>query len=122
VQDATPSWGAAGGGMYSTVADMGAWGASGLGTATLPQALGDQRLQSRPIKPGMDYGLGIIDWGTGWIGHTGQAVGWEAVVAYNTRPGAVFVGMVNETASLLAVAPVMMQYFPDLAQPVFVGK
>ena len=124
VQDATPSWGAAGGGMYSTVADLGAWGASGLGTATLPQALGDQRLQSRPIKAGgtIDYGLGIIDWGNGWIGHTGQAVGWEAVVAYNTKTGAVFVGMVNETASLLAVSPVMMQYFPDLAQPVFVGK
>ena len=85
VQDATPSWGAAAGGMYSTVADMGAWGAAGLGTATLPQALGDQRLQSRPIKPGFDYGLGIIDWGNGWIGHTGQAVGWEAVVAYNTK-------------------------------------
>ena len=98
VQDATPSWGAAGGGMYSTVADLGTWGASGLGTATLPQALADQRLQSRPIKPGIDYGLGIIDWGNGWIGHTGQAIGWEAVVAYNTKTGAVFVGMVNETA------------------------
>jgi len=122
VQDATPSWGAAGGGMYSTVADLGTWGASGLGTATLPQVLGDQRLQSRPIKPGIDYGLGIIDWGNGWIGHTGQAIGWEAVVAYNTKTGAVFVGMVNETASLMSVAPVMMQYFPDLAQPVFVGK
>ena len=122
VQDATPSWGAAGGGMYSTVADLGAWGASGLGTATLPQALGDQRLQSRPIKPGIDYGLGIIDWGNGWIGHTGQAIGWEAVVAYNAKTGAVFVGMVNETASLTAVAGAMMQYFPDLAPPVFVGK
>jgi D-alanyl-D-alanine carboxypeptidase len=122
VQDATPSWGAAAGGIYSTVADLGMWGASGLGTATLPQALGDQRLQSRPIKPGFDYGLGIIDWGNGWIGHTGQTIGWEAVVAYNTKTGAVFVGMVNETASLMSVAPVMMQYFPDLAQPVFLGK
>jgi D-alanyl-D-alanine carboxypeptidase len=122
VQDATPSWGAAGGGMYSTVADMGAWGASGLGTSTLPQDLGDQRLQSQTIKPGIDYGLGIIDWGNGWIGHTGQAIGWEAVVAYNTKTGAVFVGMVNETASLIAVSPVMLQYFPDLASPVFVGK
>ena len=122
VQDATPSWGAAAGGMYSTVADLGAWGAAGLGTATLPQALGEQRLQGRPIKPGFDYGLGIIDWGNGWIGHTGQTIGWEAVVAYNAKTGAVFVGMVNETASLLAVAPVMMQYFPDLAQGVFVGK
>ena len=28
VQDATPSWGAAAGGMYSTVADLGAWGAA----------------------------------------------------------------------------------------------
>ena len=122
VQDATPSWGAAGGGMYSTVADLGTWAASGLGTATLPQALADQRLQSRPIKPGIDDGLGIIDWGNGWIGHTGQAIGWEAVVAYNAKTGAVFVGMVNETASLTAVAGAMMQYFPDLAAPVFVGK
>ena len=64
----------------------------------------------------------MIDCGNGWIGHTGQAVGWEAVVAYHAKTGAVFVGMVNETASLLAVAPVMMQYSPDLAQPLFVGK
>jgi D-alanyl-D-alanine carboxypeptidase len=122
VQDATPSWGAAGGGMYSTVADLGTWGAGGLGTATLPQALGDQRLQSRPIKPGIDYGLGITVWGNGWIGHTGQAIGWEAFVAYNTQTGAVFVGMVNETASLAAMAPAMNQYFPDLVQGAFLAR
>ena len=49
VTDWTVSWGQAGGGMYSTVADMGTWAATGLGTALLPADLGEQRLQAQQI-------------------------------------------------------------------------
>jgi hypothetical protein len=39
--------------------------------------------------PEGNYGLGIDDYGDGWVGHTGQLIGWESVVAYKTEPGAV---------------------------------
>jgi D-alanyl-D-alanine carboxypeptidase len=113
--DWTLSWGQAGGGMYSTIADMGRWAAQGLGTALLPADVGEQRLQAQPTPEG-DYGLGIFDWGDGWIGHTGQVIGWESLVAYNTQTGAVFVAMDNETASLSAAIPVAQAVFPDLVE------
>jgi D-alanyl-D-alanine carboxypeptidase len=120
VTDWTVSWGQAGGGMYSTVADMGTWAATGLGNTLLPADLGDQRLQTQPIPEG-DYGLGIFDWGNGWIGHTGQLIGWESLVAYNTDTGAVFVGMVNETGSLTAAIGVAYAVFPDLVEGLVSG-
>jgi D-alanyl-D-alanine carboxypeptidase len=113
VTDWTVSWGQAGGGMYSTVADLGTWAATGLGTALLPADLGERRLEAQPIPEG-DYGLGIFDWGNGWIGHSGQLIGWESLVAYNTDTGAVFVAMDNETGSLGAALPVLQGVFPDL--------
>jgi D-alanyl-D-alanine carboxypeptidase len=115
VTDWTVSWGQAGGGMYSTVADLGAWAATGLGNTLLPQALGEQRLTTQPIPEG-SYGLGIFDWGNGWIGHTGQLIGWESLVAYNTETGAVCVGLVNEAGSLIYVMQVISGVFPDLVE------
>lgn len=120
VTDWTVSWGQAGGGMYSTVADLGAWAATGLGTTLLPSALGEQRLQTQPIPEG-DYGLGIFDYGNGWIGHTGQLIGWESMAAYNTDTGAVFVAIDNETGSLGAAIPVAQAVFPDLVEGLLGG-
>jgi D-alanyl-D-alanine carboxypeptidase len=113
VTDWTVSWGQAGGGMYSTIADMGTWAATGFGTSLLSAELGSQRLEAQPIPEG-DYGLGIFDYGNGWIGHTGQLIGWETLVAYNTDTGAISVVMVNETGSLGAALPVVQALFPDL--------
>ncbi len=67
VSDWTVSWGQAGGGMYSTIEDIGRWAATGLGNALLPKSLGDQRLQTQPI-PG-----GTTD--TDWVSSTGGTVG-----------------------------------------------
>jgi D-alanyl-D-alanine carboxypeptidase len=120
VTDWTASWGQAGGGMYSTVADMGTWAATGLGNTLLPQDLGDQRLQTKKIPEG-DYGLGIFDYGNGWIGHTGQLIGWESLVAYNRDTGAVCVALVNETGSLLSALGVVNVAFPDLVKGVYGG-
>ena len=106
--------------MYSTVADMGAWAATGLGTALVPADLGEQRLETQPIPQG-DYGLGIFDYGSGWMGHTGQLIGWESLVAYNRDTGAVFVGMVNETGSLVSAFPVLGGVFPELLEGLIPG-
>ena len=120
VSDWTVSWGQAGGGMYSTVADLGAWAATGLGTSLLPTDLGEQRLDTEPTPEG-DYGLGIFDYGNGWIGHTGQLIGWESLVAYNVDTGAIFVALDNETGSLSATIPVVTAVFPDLVEGLIAG-
>ena len=113
VTDWTPSWGQAGGGMYSTIADLGTWAGSGLGTSLLPMDLAAERLDFQAIPEGQ-YGLGLFDYDQGWVGHTGQIIGWESMVVYNTETGAAFVALVNETGSLASAEAVALQLFPDL--------
>ena len=72
--------------MYSTLADLGTWAGTGLGTSLLPADLAAMRLATQKIPEGY-YGLGICDWGQVWVGHTGQLNGWESLVAYNTTTG-----------------------------------
>ena len=74
VTDWTPSWGQAGGGMYSTIADLGTWAGSGLGTSLLPADVAAERFDFQAIPEGQ-YGLGLFDFGEGWVGHTGQLIG-----------------------------------------------
>ena len=113
VSDWTPSWGQAGGGMYSTIADLGTWAGSGLGTSLLPVDVAAERFDFQAIPEGQ-YGLGLFDYDQGWVGHTGQLIGWESMVVYNTETGAAFVAIVNETGSLTSAEAVALQLFPDL--------
>ena len=115
VTDWSMSWGGAGGGMYSTIEDMGRWAATGLGTSFLPAELGARRLRAEPGPAGR-YGLGIIDWGNGWIGHTGQVLGWEAVIAYDTRTGAAYAVIVNEGGSILSGFAPAATIFPSIVR------
>lgn len=116
VTDWTVSWGGAGGGMYSTIADLGLWAASGSGTSLLSDDLIEQRLTTRKTVEGLDYGLGIIDFGNGWIGHSGQLIGWEALVLYDTDTGDVAVAVVNETSSLISAEFALATIFPDFGE------
>lgn len=114
-KDDVTQWGQAAGAMYSTVANLGRWAATGLGTNELSPAMARKRLNAKPINDGfLTYGLGMVDYGNGWIGHDGQAIGWEDRVAYNPKTGAIAVVMLNETASLDRVLPILTDYFPDL--------
>lgn len=115
-KDDVTKWGQAAGSMYSTVADLGTWAASGLGTAQLSAALAKKRLDVKPINDGfITYGLGIEDLGGDWIGHDGQAIGWESRVAYNTKTGAAVVVLVNETGSLRSVMAFLQGYVRGMA-------
>lgn len=115
-QDDVTQWGQAAGAMYSTVADMGRWAATGLGLSELSPALAAQRQAFRPINGGtIRYGLGMESFGGDWVGHDGQAIGWESRVAYNTKTGAAAVVLVNETGSLGFLLPVLRAYFPDMS-------
>lgn len=110
-----PAWGGAGGAMYSNVADLGRWAATGFGNAFLPQALGEQRLISQPIPEGA-YGLGILDYGNGWYGHTGEILGWNSLAAYNPTTGAALTLIINESGSLLVTVPIILAAFPELTK------
>lgn len=114
-KDDVTKWGQAAGSMYSTVSDLGRWAATGLGTAELSPALARKRLDAKPINGGfIDYGLGLERFGGNWVGHDGQAIGWESRVAYNTKTGAALVVLVNETGSLRTVLTYVKDYFPDM--------
>ncbi|HKY61926.1 MAG TPA: serine hydrolase domain-containing protein [bacterium] len=109
---ADPSSSAGSGAMISTLDDLRKWG-EGLGTgATLSPATFSQRLDSlRPIvfSPCADndpqrpkrecpeydrYGQGMGEL-NGWIGHTGEFVGYTMLVMYEPNRGSVVVILAN---------------------------
>ena len=114
VSDYNPAWAGAGGAMYSTVEDVGQWAATGFGNSLLPADLATRRLETETL-PEAVYGLGIINYGSGWYGHTGEILGWNAIAAYQPETGAVFTAIVNESGSLLATLAPALAAFPDLA-------
>jgi D-alanyl-D-alanine carboxypeptidase len=73
--------------MYSTLHELGLWGSSTVGSALLPGTLAAKRLAFRDIGIGAPYGLGIIDFGDGYYGHSGEAFGWEAITMHNPKTG-----------------------------------
>ena len=103
--DWTMMWGKEGGGAYSTIGDLAKWGGTCLGTRFLPAKVAAARLQTTPIDAG-DYGLGIIREGN-WLGHSGEAIGYEANVACDPKTGAVVAYAVNSTSGLLDVGSVL---------------
>jgi D-alanyl-D-alanine carboxypeptidase len=121
VSEYTATWAGGGGSMYSNVEDLGAWAATGFGNALLPADLGAQRLDAAPIDLGVDYGLGIVDYGNGWYGHAGEILGWNSLAVYQPDTGAIFVAIVNESGSLLATAGPALAAFPDLLGPYGLG-
>jgi D-alanyl-D-alanine carboxypeptidase len=111
VSDWIVRWGQAGGGAYSTIADLGTWAGTGLGTSLLPADLAAKRFATQ--KPRKVT--------TAWASSTGAAAGsgiaasasaGGSVVAYDTKTGAAFVAIVNETGSLLTAESVGLQILP----------
>jgi D-alanyl-D-alanine carboxypeptidase len=107
------SWGGAGGGAYSTIDDLFLWASTGSGNVLLSSELGDQRLQMDTIivDAGTAYGLGIMEQVEGWFGHSGQAIGWEALAMYNPETGATIAVMVNSTGGLAPFYSLWNQVF-----------
>jgi D-alanyl-D-alanine carboxypeptidase len=85
------------GDMTSTIGDLGVWAASMFGDVFLPDRLAAERLQTTPIAPGLNYGLGILNYGQ-WYGHEGQALGWEGDAWHDPETGVTFVAFANSDA------------------------
>ena len=107
------SWGGAGGGAYSTIDDLFLWASTGSGNTLLSTELGTQRLELAPIEGDeLQYGLGILQQGVdGWYGHSGQAIGWEALAFYDPETGATFTVMINSTAGAQAFVVLWNELF-----------
>jgi D-alanyl-D-alanine carboxypeptidase len=93
--DWNASYGQGGGGMHSTIEDLGAWAASMSGTSFLSDDLAAQRLETADVGLGpFEYGLGIIKAGPSY-GHEGEAIGWEAWAGHNPETGVTVVLATN---------------------------
>ena len=103
------------GAMVSTLDDMQVW-AQALGDGRLIGAqLQQQRIdRSRPATNGPHYdryglGIGILD---GWLGHTGNGIGFQAAAFYDPRTKATIAVLVNATAS--AGAPANLNFAEEI--------
>jgi D-alanyl-D-alanine carboxypeptidase len=88
------SFGQGAGGIVSTLADMGVWANTTMGTTSLSKELGLQRIRTRNLGTGLRYGLGIISFGD-WAGHAGEAIGWESLGLHDPKTGVTFVAATN---------------------------
>ena len=88
--DWTISYAQGGGGMTSTLADLGLWADSNSGNTFLSPDLQTARLVAdSEIQPGVPeiYGLGIFQVGDNWYGHSGEAIGWQTLVIHDPDTG-----------------------------------
>lgn len=85
--DWSASFSQGGGAMTSTIADLLGWAESLSGSALLDPATAEQRVEMlEPLPEGVAYGLGIMEVGE-WVGHEGEALGWEALAVQDPDTG-----------------------------------
>jgi D-alanyl-D-alanine carboxypeptidase len=112
--DWNASYGQIGGGMHSTVADLGTWAASMGGSALLSDELAEQRIEMHDAGLGFfTYGLGIMQFVEGLggqYGHEGEAIGWEGWAGHDPETGqttVVFTNTCSDSAALFKAIAVL---------------
>ena len=86
--DWTISYAQGGGGMTSTLSDLGLWADSNSGNTFLSPDLQTPRLEAdTPIGGPAIYGMGIFQLGDNWYGHAGEAIGWQSLVLHDPETG-----------------------------------
>jgi amidase len=109
------SYGQGGGGMHSTIEDLGRWAASLAGSSTLSEGLAATRLEpAYELDPLRDYGLGIVKFGPTY-GHTGEALGWEGWSFHDPGSGVTLVLFTNSCGVADVTLDSMTQLYAPLA-------
>ena len=111
--DWNASYGQGGGGMTSTLGDLGTWAASGTGDALLPDDLVTQRNDVKLIGDGIYYGLGVLRFG-GWHGHEGEALGWETLAVKDAKSGVTVALAGNSCGILGQLVSVIQALYADI--------
>ncbi|MEO6826140.1 MAG: serine hydrolase domain-containing protein [Microbacteriaceae bacterium] len=102
--DANPSWAWTAGGAISTPDDLAVYVKALVHGGLLNAKMQKLRLNSfLPIAPGqpkgLGYGLGIVEFAPGIIGHDGQLPGYSTFMAYNNTTGDTIIVATNLAAS-----------------------
>lgn len=110
------------GAMTSTLPDLCRWGRALGSGELLTEQTQQQRLQGQPLVSGPEYdeydlGMGEVE---GWVGHTGEGLGYTVLVMYNPDNEAVAVIGMNvskakkhaPTQLMRAIAPVLGEIPP----------
>jgi D-alanyl-D-alanine carboxypeptidase len=117
--DWNASYGQIGGGMHSTLADLGIWAASMSGSSLLSEDLAAERLEMHDANLGpFMYGLGIMQAGSQY-GHEGEAIGWEGWAGHDHESGESFVVFTNtcsDSEALFSALAVLDPGLHELAQ------
>ena len=99
----SPSGFGAAGGLYGTVDDLRRWGEMLFDPDVVPESVQQERVADPsdpaddPASPEYDaYGLGIGEL-DGWWGHTGNGLGYQALVMHNPETGATVAIQMNAT-------------------------
>lgn len=108
VTDWNPSWGWTAGGVISTLHDLRIW-AKALATGQLLSPATQQARLSSWTDTGsswlgkpFQYGLGVIDFGGAFLGHSGVLFGYTSWMGYQPRSGATIIVLAN---LILAAGP-----------------
>jgi len=100
--DWNASYGQIGGGMHSTLADLGTWAASMSGSSLLSDEIAAERIEMHDGGLGIfTYGLGISQFVEGLgnqYGHEGEAIGWEGWAGHDPATGESYVVFTNTCA------------------------
>jgi D-alanyl-D-alanine carboxypeptidase len=102
--NANPSWGFTAGGAISTPGDLATYVKALVGGGLLDKRLQRLRLHSfRPTMPGqpngVGYGLGIVQFAPGIIGHDGQIPGYSTFMVYDIKTHDTIIVATNLAAS-----------------------
>jgi D-alanyl-D-alanine carboxypeptidase len=102
------------GGMVSTLADLGVWAATDLGTDLLGSQSAAERVEMHDIGGyGFRYGLGLKQFGN-WYGHDGDAFGWDSLALHDPSTGVSYVAVVNAcTGYNDALLDLIQTLYPD---------
>ena len=112
--DWNASYGQIGGGMSSTLADLGTWAASMSGNSLLSDELAAERLEMHDAGLIIfTYGLGIMQAGT-QLGHEGEAIGWEGWAGHDPDTGATSVVFTNTCSDSGALFKALALLDPEL--------
>jgi D-alanyl-D-alanine carboxypeptidase len=124
--DWTISYAQGGGGMTSTLADLGLWADTTSGNDFLGPELQKARLVAdSEIQPGVPilYGLGIFQLGDSWYGHSGEAIGWQTLVIHNPDTGVSVVFAANSCNGLdLLFWSILNELYPEAPLDTFLTE
>ncbi len=111
--DYSLSYGQGGGGMASTITELGLFAASGVGDAVLQPATAKARDTLATLGDTLEYGQGTLRYGS-WYGHSGETLGYETLALRNPDTGVTVALASNSCGVILQYMTILAALYPDM--------